>query len=720
LPRSLRFAPPIVIRRIAPLTVALLVAISGLRAADAPALALTALKNRTSREGSVFTGDARLAYEGVVITADEILYVQAEHLAIARGNVILTRGDQRLVAETIRYHLDTRTFTAGRFRVGQQQVLAEGAGAAGTPQKLEITQADVTLGEPDPLNPHIRSGRMSYEHPDNGVDQVSLEQNRLAVGSVPLIRLPAFHETPSNPSLSGFEILGGTTGQLGTYLDLTVTSPVAPDVALGGEVGVFSRRGVILGPVVRYDTFGPDGRGAKGALRSGFIQDQGNTGLDIIARPIDNSRGYVDWEHQQVIAPGLTFAGRANYWSDSEITRDFRRGDFNRVQTPDNWLETDHTSDNFVVSAFTRVRTNDFSVVQERLPEVRFDGFPVEIGAGIYHRLNAGVALLRENPVLVGPTITSQRADLYYGVSRPFSPREWFSLTPVAGARITHYADTAPGSLGGAYTRTIGEIGFDAKAFEHSATWDYQNQRWGINGLRHIATPSLSYRFSPAADNGRTHIPVIDDDVFNTYLRPLGIADQRNIDQLPATDTLRLGYDHVLQTRDKVYGSRDLARLNLAVDEHISADAARSQGVRRDRTDAHAFLELTPIHWLRYDLYDRTTLQTGKTRELNTGLTLRDADIWSLRLGSDYLYDPIKARAIEQYTLDFTRRFNEIYSGRIQLRYDYRDGVFTEQNYILRQRLSRLWLLSYVLSLYDGNGRDGNYGFTLRVETTRF
>ena len=720
MPGRLRFAPPIVIRRIAPLTIALLVAISSLRAADDSPPELTAQSTRLTLEESVFTGEARLAHQGVVLTADEIVYKPAEKLAIARGKVVLTRADQRLVAEVVRYHLDTRTFTVGRFRIGQQEVLVEGASAEGNPRRLDVTQATASFGEPDPINPVVRSGKLSYFRPDEGPEVVRFEQNRLGIGSVNLIPLPAFQETPSDPSLNGLEVAAGIGGRLGAFLDVTVTSPVANDFAVGGGLGVFTKRGVIFGPVAKYNTFGADGLGARGVLRTGYINDYGETGVDLIGRPISDSRGYIDWEHHQVIAPSLTLDGRLNYWSDSEVNRDFRKDDFNKVQAPDNWVEAAYAANNYVVSVFSRIRTNDFSAVQERFPEIRFDGLPVELGAGIYHRINAGVASLREDPVLAGPNITSQRADLFYGVSRPFSPREWFSLTPVAGARITHYAKTAPGSSEGNYTRTVGEIGFDAKAWEHSATWGYQNQRWDINGLRHIATPTLAYRFSPAADNGRNHIPVIDDDVFSTYLRPLGIADQRNIDRLPATDTLRLGYGHVLQTRDKVYGSRDLARLSLAFDEHSTAPVAASQGASRADTDLHTFLSLTPVNWFSYDFYNRTTLQSGKTHEFNTGLTFRDADIWTFRLGTHFLEDRFSPRVLEQYTFDLTRRFNELYSARINLVYDSRASIFTRQNYIFQQRLSRFWLLSYVFSLYDGDTRQDDYGFTVSVETTAF
>lgn len=715
-----RFAPPIVIRRYAPLTALLFAAITALSAADAPQPALSAQNTRLTAEESVFTGEARLVYEGVVLAADEIVYRPGERLAIARGNVVLTRADQRLVAEEIRYNLDERSYTVGRFRVGQSEVFAEGREAAGTNETLAISDASVTYGEPDPLTPVVRAGKMTYSRPADQPATIRFQQNRLALGKFNFFPLPNFQETPENPALDGFEFGAGFSGRVGAYLDLTLSTPVASGVSVGANLGLYSKRGALLGPVASYDTFAADGTGARGKLRTGFIKDQGDSGFDILARPIEAERGFVAWQHHQVFSPGLTLSGELNYWSDSDIIRDFRPDDFYDVQSPDSWLEAAYASDNYIVSVFGRVQPNDFSVVQERLPEIRFDGLPVDVGAGFYHRINAGVAYLREDPTGPGPKISSQRADLYYGVNRPFSPREWFSVTPVAGARVTHYERTPAASTRGNYTRVLGEVGFDAKAFEHSATWDYQNKRWGINGLRHIATPNLSYRRTPSADVGRAHIPAIDDDVFNTYLRPLGIADPRNIDRLPATNTLRLGYDHVLQTRDSVYASRDLVRLSLAADQHLSSEAAASNGVVRNRTDLHSFLAITPVRWLRYDLYNRTVAQTGKIVELNTGLTFRDADIWSFRLGTHFLDDAVKARIIEQYTADLTRRFNEIYSARISLRYDSREGIFTEQNYVFQQRLSRFWLLSYVFTIYDGNRREDNLGFSVRVETTTF
>lgn len=709
--------------RFAPLVATVLLALSRLDGAELALPQLTAESTRVTEQESVFTGEARLAHKDVVLYADEIAYRNTDRVAIARGNVILIRGAQRLVADEITYRLDDQTYSVGRFRVGQGKLLAEGAKAEGTPDKLVVSDSTLHYGEPDPLNPVLRARTVSYTEAENKNESVArLEGARLGVGPVDILPLPSLSETPRDPSITSLDARVGYSGNLGAELSIAATTAVTPNLQLGADLGLFSKRGVLFGPVGRYDSLGADGLGATGEFRTGYIRDQGDPDLDILRRPIRDERGFVEWKHQQLLANDLSLAGQLNYWSDSYVTRDFRRDSYRHVQMPDTWLEAQKLGDNYVVSLFTRVQVNDYTLTQERLPEVRFDGLPVELGAGVYHRVNASVAALREDdPLSTTGTVRSDRADLYYGLMRPFSPREWASVTPVAGARVTHYERTPAGSSRGNYTRVLGEVGFDSELLRSSATWDYRNKRWDIDGLRHLITPTLGYRYSPSADVGRGSIPAVDDDPFNTYLRPLGLANRRDIDRLPALNTVRLGVDQKLQTRDKTHGSRDLAELNLAIDQHLDADAASTQGQTRDASDLHAFLALNPAAWLRYDLYGRTTVQTGELQELNSGLTLRDSDVWTFRVGVHYLEDTlVPARRIQQYTTAYGLRLNEIYSLTARLRFDSRSGDLTEQSITFSQRLSRFWTAHYDFFAYDGPRREDDIGVSVSLETEGF
>lgn len=666
-----------------------------------------------------------MSHRDVVLYADTMEVDNRERVVTARGNVLLLRGAQRLIAEEVVYRTKERTFTVGAFRVGEGRVYAEAAGAEGSADDLLVKGARVTYGEPDPLSPFIQAERLHYtrvaeSEGDGARSWVKTERARLGVGPIAVLPLPSLKESPDQPTLAGVDAQAGYSGNLGAELSLTALVSASTGVRVGGDLGLFSKRGALVGPVGDYNTIGGDGIGARGAFRTGFIQDQGDAGRDVRGDAIRAERGYVEWRHHQATDAGVRLGGELNYWSDSYVTRDFRREGYYRVQTPDTWFEAEKLGGNYVVSLFTRVQVNDYSLIQERLPEVRFDGLPVEVGAGVYHRVNASVAALREDDPLTGVTTRSDRADLYYGVMRPFSPREWLAVTPMAGMRATHYARTRAASNRGDYTRVLGEAGFDAKLFESSGVWAVKSERWGIDGLRHISTPTLAYRYSPSADVGRGAIPAIDDDVFSTYLRPLGLADRREVDALPALDTFRLGWRNVLQTRDTSYGSRNLVELDLAADEHGSAESATTQGGARDRTDGHAALALTPAKWLRFDVYNRTTLQTGKAQEWHTGLTVRDADVWNLRVYTHYLDDMEAARRIQQYAATLGVRLSEVYAFQARVRLDSRTGDFTEQSLVVSQRLSTFWTLYYELSAHEGPRREDDFGFSVSVATEGF
>jgi len=259
------------------------------------------------------------------------------------------------------------------------------------------------------------------------------------------------------------------------------------------------------------------------------------------------------------------------------------------------------------------------------------------------------------------------------------------------------------------YTRTLGEVGFDL-ALRTSGTFDYKNEQWKIDGLRHLLTPRLSYRYVPEGGHGRRYIPEIDRTVFNTYLPPLGLADTRNIDDLHAQNTLRLGLDNTIQTRDPVYGSRDLLVFNAAVDLNF-----KRQPGERDVSQVHTELAVTPARWLQLDLYESFTPQDLQLRQLNTGITLRDGDAWTLRFANHFL-----RHDTEEYAVEGNLRLNEIYEVLGRLHYDARTHLLVEQSYGVRQNLANTWRVEYALTLYDGPRRESKFGFKMQVELLRF
>lgn len=725
-----RASPPfaaLVIHRRLPLLASLLCALPlGLAAAPDSAIPQADSASVQERSGFVpeFSGESQdtdmntgetILYkatasfgEKAYLTGDEVRYNTNTEKIRASGHVVLNFGDSRLLAEEVEYSLKDGTYTVRKPRIGRFPLYLRGEEATGDQQHLLFKDARVSYGEPGLWVPSLSAKTLTYTHSGNG--SVRASSATVGIANIHFIPLPSFKQTIGAPLKSYLTVAGGYGSRLGAFLDLGVRLPVAKGLRAGVDLGYYSSRGFLFGPAAQYDYSRSPEHFVKGSLRTGYINDHGKRLTDSLGNPVPEQRSFISWEHREQIGPAFTFEGLLNYWRDSEVTRDFRRRDFYSVQVPDSYLEATYTGANYHLSLFGRFHPNAFHEAQERLPELRFDLLPTRLFEKVYQRLNLSYARLRDNPPGSNlPTLQTDRADAYYALTRNFTPREWLGATAVVGARSTHYSDTNPGSDRGTYTRNLAEFGVDAH-LNASATFDYENERWGIKGLRHLVTPRVSYRYIPEASKGRAYIPSIDRRTFNTYLAPLGLGESRSIDELHSTNTLRVSLEQRLQTRDAQYGSRDLATLTLANDFLFEREAGR-----RKVAETHVDLAVMPAAWLRFDAYSSLDPHDFSIRELNTGLSLHDGDEWDLRLATHYLDGDLS-----EYGAEYTQRLNEAYSAYVRVLFDGRASRLTEHAYGLIQNLSHMWLLRYEMAFYNGPRREGSFGFRIEVDARGF
>ena len=450
---------------------------------------------------SIARGHARFADPDVVLTADTLRRNHVDHTVAAFGHVVLTRRATlqpanpaiRILADTLVYHEADSSFSAESVRLGAYPYFAECESASGSRTEIVLIRARVAYGEPGPWQPTFTADKVIY----TPGQRLRAENSQAGIGHAQPLPFPRFQQDLTEPLLSHVSLTGGYRSSLGAFVDAGLHLPVAPGLLLGGDLGVYSARGVLAGPSGSY--FGPDG-GADlhGMFRTGYINDHGDKKTDILGQPVPEERGFVEWQHEQNITDNLTLAGQLNWWKDSEVLRDFRPREFFPVQEPDTFLESVYTGDNDLVSAFARFQPNSFQRVQERLPEIQFDLLPTAIGGGVDEQFTASYARLRERgpepqlamstfvivpglpmpatSVTYGPNVTllqADRFDAYYALSRPIAPTAWFAVTPVVGGRFTHSANAysdpdivasilSASSPPTRQTRTLGEIGFDA------------------------------------------------------------------------------------------------------------------------------------------------------------------------------------------------------------------------------------------------------------------
>lgn len=641
------------------------------------------------RTGQLVARDnARLSYDGWLLVADEIRYSQTGSRAEAAGNVVIMKEGYRLLADKVEYWPKEKRVHLVRFRLGQPPVYVSADEARGTIEDLEIIDPRIFYGEPDKLAPRATADSIHYF----GDRKFKAEHLVVRLGAVPLFFVPGITSDIDfdDQYLEGY---AGYSSDLGAFGGLGLAVGIGPRLDLGGSLGYFSERGLLWGPIVRYRPH-RHADGATGDLRFSFIRDTGERGIDNLGEPIDTDRYFLTWDHLQTHGDRFSLTALVNAWSDSEVTRDFRPSLFNESQQPDTYAEAAYRGSNYQVSLFGRVQTNDFHPMTERLPEVRFDLMPTAIGKGFIHELQLSAARLDYTDPEDQTRLRSDRLDAYYGLSRAIRPQPWLTFTPLIGGRATHYLKTVDGS--DHYTRWLGEIGFDAE-IRSFANFDFDNEIWEINGLRHLVNTTIQYRYIPDANKGRTIIPVIDREVFSTALPPLSLAEiHPTLDDLRDTNTVRLGFDNVLQTRHEDYGSRDLAHLYLAGDVRLDANPGED-----DFSSIYALLGFTPAPWLRAQLFTRMNPDTWKIDELNTELRLIDLEFWQIGIGTEFLKGEF-----QQYTLEGRYRINDTFSVSGRVRYDARTTILNEASIRIEQNIRNLWVIEYGITAYDGPRRE--------------
>ena len=665
----------------------------------------------------VFLGEAVFEHENTLVEADEIHYDRTAEKITALGNVRVTQPGVRLVGHRLVYHVRERRFESDAFRIGIPPIIAEGSGFAGTPEDLDLRDTTFYLGEPHPRAPRVDAGETRIRNRET----LSLREVRFSPGffpggvNAPAIPLPDFSGPMEDP---GIRFSGGLgyRRNLGAYFQTDTLFPVTSGLRLGGSLDGYSKRGFLLGPSLHWFGDGPTHQWNT-ALSSGFIRDGGERGEDRLLAPIDRDRGYFALRHQQVSAEHFRLTAKIDWWSDSEVVRDFREDLFRTDQEPDNFVEASYLWSNTLLTFFTRYDPNEFHPTVERLPELRVDHLGSEIGVtGVrmeyslaYSRLRASRYQFAPNPAdgLVRYRENTDRWDGWQVLRRPLRLTPWADLTPMAGWRMTHWrgADGIPDS----YTRWMGLVGFDLALRAH-ATWEREEPGWGINGIRHLLNPVVQYRWMPGGKGDPSRIIAMDRPVYSPYAPPLDFHQMRDIDLLDDRHLVRFGLENLFQTRSRREGTRTLLDANLYQDLYLSQSPSG-----RSWHATYAQVGFRPAGWLEIDWEHH--LHTASMRRVadRVRISLIDGDVWRLTLFSEFLKS-----AFEQYGAEFQTRLNDTLGFRTTLRFDRDLSRWTEQRYAILQQLGQSWEIEYRVSAIRGSTREDDFRFSVGLRFLGF
>lgn len=707
----------------------------------------------------IATGNAVFNDENTTVEAEVIRYSRDNEQIEAVGNVRVTRQGLRLLAEQITYDARTKAFSATNFRAGYPPLFIEGDFFAGNLDQVDFSRVSVYFREPVQSAPKISVREGSWKV-DEYLKGRGLSINALGGIGIPL---PGITYTFGKPTIE-VDASVGYRNSLGAYAQSYWLYPFSQSLAAGTNFDIYSRRGVLIGPAIRYEQ--PDGL-VSGFFNSGWIHDHSfdDRDVDILGKRIEQDRWFADFGLAARDESGrLQFQARGTQLSDSEVVRDFRSDLYVDRFQPDAFAEFTWQQSNFLLNLFARSQINDYYTVVERLPELRAEYLPRELGkTGLYLQASASATRYRlasafipgisfpSAPLGLGqsdipppptslpprppldilnqiresmglPPLTSlppredpsrslirgdfhNRLDATATLTRPFHGPAGTSLVLRAGSRWTHYEQEGSNLRD---ERFMGELGFDlSQTLARTFTVDWE--RFNIDRLRHESTLLLKYRWHPwEAD--KLDAPLLD--AYQYRARPplLDLADIWYIDQLRDWNVARLGWEHRLLAAEGDSGYRDFLSLNFYQDFLFSADASEEEW------DAfYTQVDFNPVPWFGMELSHKYLPEDTRTEAYFLRTILRSSDLWSLRLQVEYLEG-----AIEQYELDGRYRLSEDIGLLASWHYDSRLDAWTAQRYGVTRRFGNVWQLELYITLTDENDREDDFSVGARLNWLSF
>lgn len=435
-------------------------------------------------------GDVELTVGRSRLLADRVELDPDTGDAVARGRVIFYDGQDRLEAALVEYNVRTGTgvihdgslTAAPIYRLSGQRMERVGEGV------YSVRHCTFTTCEgPDPAWAfRIGAGTAELDSWVYGRDVSFL------VGGIPVIPwLPFFAAPMLTERQSGFlPPVIGVSGTKGFFASVPYYWAIDDSQDLTVALEVQTKRGVGFYGDYRYILAEEN----RGELRAYYLNEVFDDGAN---------RAFVTGQHTWNITPRLALKADVNWTSDDDVFRDYAdrlpvRGqalaqtNLFLAQRWDAWSLVGNV-------LWYQDLTTPERVELERVPAINLWGMAQPVpwfGPLLYEAQSSLTNFVRD----VGPG--GLRVDLHPRVLLPIPVGGWFTVTPWVGGRATLYTERVVGTSvtasGTPYALTVNdarvraqlELGLDA---ETRAARVYAVDGWaGLQALQHVIEPRVS------------------------------------------------------------------------------------------------------------------------------------------------------------------------------------------------------------------------------------
>ncbi len=512
-------------------------------------------------------GKIMIASGGVTVTrgdeklsANTITFDKVADIATATGNVVFTKAKMVWRGESLTYNMADGTWATSGFAAIYDPFRMTAMSATKTNDYFLLKRAVVTTCTNAPGHSHYTMNcRRVRVYPN---DHFVARHMVLRFGGIPLFYVPYWYSSLNDRTV-GFSAQAGYRGRMGAYLLTSTKYWLSPNLRGITHVDYRTERGPAIGQEIGWVN---DDDTGKGRIYGYYTDDQGVTkdyNKGTRGQIIDSQRYRLTLDHMQAFGPKDYFLTDFTYLSDQYILEDFFEREYRNSFQPQNYATFVHREENTTLSLSAYKRLNDFYEAVDRLPELSFDVQRSQISDSpfYYESRNSAAYLQKLYPDGSGAEdYSSGRADSSHELYYPTRHFGFLNVTPRTGYRATYYTETVEwgsvtqvvttvtsNSTGGVTTgtktnvsnvatalgsdmRSLFNVGLET-SFRAFRVVNNEENMFGT-GLRHVIEPYTDYTLMPEPN-----------------LRPTQLYQFDEIDALDRRNDLRFGLRNRLQTK---------------------------------------------------------------------------------------------------------------------------------------------------------------------------
>ena len=650
-------------------------------------------KTVTAKDGASLRGD------NFLLLAEEITWNRSRGEATATGDVCLTKGDTRILADKVHLLTQNGNYIAWNVTGGSPPKVFIAEKMERNSSIETFSNARFYLSEPTIFEPNLRTNRYSV---DQNNSTFSINYPQLRIGDVLIGVLPSFSSKknagfgPSSLFKVGEDSVLGWYGELGVNYSWEAVSSQA-------KLTYYQNRGLFIKPTISYDKKTTNTL-VRTRLSGGWINDQGaSIGNDLRGSPIGRSRSYAQLRNLARFNDRWRSATLIEWERDSDIIRDFQRNYFYRNQWNQSHSELTYEGNGYSASILSKWQANDHEAKVEQLPLISLEFGPLPKWT-TYHSgsLNYARLISRDNQGNGASPI--DRMSVGYKIEKPFLLYKGIHLTPSLTA-VHQVYDFDSNTM----DRTFGEYGIDLHANLHQLI-PFANTVWEIEKVLQLTKFSLGFRSTNLLSKSpNLMIPSIYPFVEDLNLSPLDLLDDPENESIIENNLVRIGWEN------SFWGKwNDANRKLLSMRAFYDLWSSYPEEIDGGRF-LYGDISIHPSSWFSINLRQKVDLENGKNYRKSYGINLRDGRFQGASLSymsylnfNNYLFSSA------------WKRLNEKLFCSTSALYDLKQNSLTYWHSSLEYRTGSSWIWDTSMTQRKGTRKENNTEWTIGLSLSGF